>query len=100
MVRVEVVKENREQVGSCSSAYSVYRPLMRHILPYIHIWIVSLFYYIAGLLSSWFVVLFVRDIWSIVLKIYLVWWYDILPVIKASRKKGDTMAGKPGGESR
>ena len=60
---------------------------MRHILPYIHIWIVSLFYYIAGLLSSWFVVLFVRDIWSIVLKIYLVWWYDILLVIKLDGRR-------------
>lgn len=54
---------------------------------YIHIWIVSLFYYIAGLLSSWFVVLFVRDIWSIVLKIYLVWWYDILLVIKLDGRR-------------
>lgn len=47
----------------------------------------SLFYYIAGLLSSWFVILFVRDIWSIVLKIYLVWWYDVLPVIKLDGRK-------------
>lgn len=32
-------------------------------------------------------VLFVRDIWSIVLKIYLVWWYDILPVINLAVRK-------------